>query len=158
MIAERQHRSLSHCGLNQLLYNIRQRYWIPQDRVLCKRVLRNCAICRRFNAAPFKYPNMGPLPKERVTESPPFTYTGVDLMGPILIKGLQSEEAKRYVVLFTCLVTRLVHLEIATDLSARSFIFTLKRFIARRGVPQKIIGDQLSTRRNIAEQSRCQRR
>ncbi|EYC27487.1 hypothetical protein Y032_0009g755 [Ancylostoma ceylanicum] len=141
LIAEQQHRSLSHCGLNQLLYNIRQRYWIPQDRVLCKRVLRNCAICRRFNATPFKYPNMGPLPKERVTESPPFTYTGVDLMGPILIKGLQSEEAKRYVVLFTCLVTRLVHLEIATDLSAKSFIFTLKRFIARRGVPQKIISD-----------------
>ncbi|EYC05914.1 hypothetical protein Y032_0079g1255 [Ancylostoma ceylanicum] len=141
LIAEQQHRSLSHCGLNQLLYSIRQRYWIPQDRVLCKRVLRNCAICRRFNAAPFKYPNMGPLPKERVTESPPFTYTGVDLMGPILIKGLQSEEAKRYVVLFTCLVTRLVHLEIATDLSAKSFIFTLKRFIARRGVPQKIISD-----------------
>ncbi|EYC18264.1 hypothetical protein Y032_0028g1766 [Ancylostoma ceylanicum] len=85
---------------------------------------------------------MGPLPKECLTECPPFTYTRVDLMGPILIKGVQrEEEAKRYVVLFTCLVTRLVHLEVATDLSARSFIFTLKRFITRRGVPQKIISD-----------------
>ncbi|RCN30578.1 hypothetical protein ANCCAN_23653 [Ancylostoma caninum] len=146
LIAEEQHQSLSHCGVNQLLFNIRQRYWIPQERVLCKRVLRNCAICRRFNAAPFQYLNMGPLPKERVTESPPYTYTGVDLMGPILIKGAQrDEDAKRYVVLFTCLVTRLVHLEVATDLSAKSFIFTLKRFIARRGVPQKIISDNGTT-------------
>ncbi|XGW34477.1 hypothetical protein V3C99_018407 [Haemonchus contortus] len=38
-IALRLHNKLSHCGTNQLLYNIRQRYWIPQDRVLCKRIL-----------------------------------------------------------------------------------------------------------------------
>ncbi|KHJ99756.1 hypothetical protein OESDEN_00265 [Oesophagostomum dentatum] len=32
-------------------------------------------------------------------------------------------------------------LSLATDLSAKSFIFTLKRFIARCGVPQKVISD-----------------
>ncbi|KHJ76044.1 hypothetical protein OESDEN_24337, partial [Oesophagostomum dentatum] len=141
LIAEDYHRSMLHSGANQLLYNIRQRYWIPQDRLLCKSVLKHCVICRRFNSAPFRYPNMGPLPKERVTKSPPFTYTGVDLMGPILTKNAAREDNKRYAVLFTCLVTRLVHLEVATDLSAKSFIFTLKRFIARRGVPRKIISD-----------------
>ncbi|VDO48804.1 unnamed protein product [Haemonchus placei] len=42
LIALRLHNKLSHCGTNQLLYNIRQRYWIPQDRVLCKRILMHC--------------------------------------------------------------------------------------------------------------------
>ncbi|KHJ94999.1 Pao retrotransposon peptidase [Oesophagostomum dentatum] len=141
LIAEDRHKAILHCGTNQLLHSIRQRYWIPQDRSLCKRILKECVICRRFNAAPFKYPNMGPLPKERLTESPPFTYTGVDLLGPIATKNSTSEDVKLYAVLFTCLVTRLVHIEVAADLSARSFLFTLKRFIARRGVPQKIISD-----------------
>ncbi|KHJ98076.1 hypothetical protein OESDEN_01937 [Oesophagostomum dentatum] len=52
---------------------------------------------------------MGPLPKKRLTESPPF---GVDLMGPIATKNSTSEDFKRYAVLLTCLVTRLVHMEI----------------------------------------------
>ncbi|KHJ98411.1 hypothetical protein OESDEN_01606 [Oesophagostomum dentatum] len=84
---------------------------------------------------------MGPLPRERVTQAPPFGYTGVDYVGPILIRSLTGEDEKRYVALFTCLVTRLVHLEITTDLSAKSFLMAFKRFIARRGVPQKIISD-----------------
>ncbi|XGW34478.1 hypothetical protein V3C99_018408 [Haemonchus contortus] len=58
-----------------------------------------------------------------------------------MVKSSSGEDSKRYVALFTCLVTSLVHLEVAMDLSARSFIFTLKRFIARRGIPLKITSD-----------------
>ncbi|XGW33925.1 hypothetical protein V3C99_017998 [Haemonchus contortus] len=84
---------------------------------------------------------MGPLPTERVTKSPPFSHTGVDFMGSIVVRSSNGEDCKRYVALFTCLVTRLVHPEMAKDLSAKSFILTLKRFIARRGVPLTIISD-----------------
>ncbi|KHJ98586.1 hypothetical protein OESDEN_01441 [Oesophagostomum dentatum] len=87
------------------------------------------------------YANMRPPPAERVTQSAPFTFTGVDLMGPLTIKSDRNEDEKRYITLFTCLVTRMVHLEVTTDLSTRSFLLALKRFVSRRGLPLKIISD-----------------
>ncbi|KHJ81879.1 integrase core domain protein, partial [Oesophagostomum dentatum] len=140
-IAEELHKSLCHCGTNQLVQAIRQTFWIPADKSACKRIIRNCSICQRHNGVPFKYPQMGPLPVERVTQSPPFSFTGVDFMGPLTIKNAMNEDEKRYVALFTCLVTRMVHLEVATDLSARSFLLVFKRFVSRRGVPLRIISD-----------------
>ena len=133
-----------------MIYALRKTFWIPADKALCKKILRECSICQRYNAVPFKYPDMGPIPVERVTQSPPFSFTGVDLMGPLTIRNNRSEEEKRYVTLFTCLVTRMVHLEVATDLSTRTFLLVFKRFVSRRGVPLKIISDN-GTNLRLAE-------
>jgi len=48
---------------------------------------------------------------------------------------------KRYGCLFTCLVTRAVHLEVAKSLETDSFINALRRFIARRGPPSDVYSD-----------------
>ena len=58
--------------------------------------------------------------------------------GPYLVKGSRhtrsnKSTAKRYGVLFTCLTTRSIHLEIAGDMSTDAFLLALRRFIARRG-------------------------
>ena len=71
---------------------------------------------------------------------------GVDYLGPLLVKHVfaESEDENLYKVqisLFTCAVTRAVHLVLVSDLSAASFIQCLKRFIARRGVPRLSISD-----------------
>ncbi|KAK5983154.1 Integrase catalytic domain-containing protein [Trichostrongylus colubriformis] len=95
LIAYRLHKEASHCGINQLLYDIRQKYWIPQDRLLCKRILKHCVVCRKQNAAPYRYPNMGPLPTERISKSPPFSHTGVDFMGPIIVKSPSGEDCQQ---------------------------------------------------------------
>ena len=63
---------------------------------------------------------------------PPFTRTGIDYFGPFYIRQGRGQ-AKRYGVIFTCLAVRCIHIEVAEDLSADSFICALKRFIARRG-------------------------
>ena len=41
--------------------------------------------------------------------------------------------SKRWAVMFTCLTTRAVHIEVVEELSSSSFIMTLKRLIAIRG-------------------------
>ena len=48
---------------------------------------------------------------------------------------------KRYGVLFTCLIMRAVHIEVAHSLDTSSFINALRRFIARRGSPRVIRSD-----------------
>ena len=56
-----------------------------------------------------------------------------------------SKSNKVWICLFTCCVTRAVHLELVLDLSAVTFIRCLKRFAARRGLPRKIVSDNAKT-------------
>ncbi|XP_004210364.1 uncharacterized protein LOC105849713 [Hydra vulgaris] len=53
-----------------------------------------------------------------------------------------------HVVLFTCAITRAVHLDLVPDLSAKSFVLCLKRFIGRRGIPNLIISDNATCFKN----------
>ena len=71
---------------------------------------------------------MASLPQSRLQAfTPPFYNTGVDYFGPLLVKERRSA-LKRYGCLFTCLVTRAVHLEIAHSLETDSFyIMALRR-------------------------------
>lgn len=76
---------------------------------------------------------MAELPAQRLkTDEPPFSYTGIDYFGPFNIKIGRSIH-KRYGALFTCLVSRAVHLEVSADLSTNSFLMALRRFLSRRG-------------------------
>ena len=52
---------------------------------------------------------------------------------------------KAYICLFTCGVTRAVHLEIVEDLSVETFLQALRRFAARRSLPRILISDNAST-------------
>ena len=84
---------------------------------------------------------MADLPKARVVAGKrPFHCTGVDLMGPLLVKQGKNN-IKRYIVLFTCLAKRAVHLEIAQSLETNAFIQSFQRFISRRGKPSEIYSD-----------------
>ena len=80
---------------------------------------------------------MADLPKGRVTPVPPFTYVSIDYFGPFTTKQGRKEN-KRYGALFTCLVSRAVHIEIANSLETNSFLNALYRFIARCGPVREI--------------------
>ena len=64
------------------------------------------------------------------------------MAGPIYIKRKEPETSRKvYTALFTCAVTRAVHLELTTDLTAHTFRRYLRRFVARRWVPALIVSD-----------------
>ena len=83
-------------------------------------------------------PLMPPLPSERVSVAAPFTNTGIDYFGPLYIKA-KGDKQTVWVCLYTCLVTRAVHLELMQDMSAYQFLLGFRRFIARHGKPNKVI-------------------
>lgn len=88
---------------------------------------------------------MGQLPKERVKPSLPFYNIGVDLCGPFSIKAspLKFDRTIKVLVLaFVCLITKAVHLELTTSLSADNFLAALSRFTSRRGTPQLTWSDR----------------
>ena len=55
------------------------------------------------------------------------------------IKGKEHIEC-----LFTCLVTRAIHLELIMYMSTEMFLLGLRRFVARHGCPCEIISDNAS--------------
>ena len=134
------HKMLLHSGTNHTLNESRKRFWITRGRETVKTVLKKCLTCKRHEGGPFRMPKLAPLPKERLMESLPFEFTGVDYFGPLNYKSNEGT-MKCWVVLFTCFTTRAVHLELVTEMSTDAFLMSFRRFIARRGVPVKIVSD-----------------
>ena len=135
------HTTNGHVGVEQVLSTLRLKYWVISGRAAVREEVGSCPQCRRLKA-PLGNQLMGALRGEQLSvDEPPFTNTGLDLFGPLLIKQGRSTP-KRYGCLFTCLMTRAVHLEVAHSLSTDSLLAAINRFVARRGVPKKIYSDQ----------------
>ena len=110
---------------------------------MVKSLLRKCARCRRVAGKPYSQPDPPPLPSARVKDARPFEITGADFTGALHVKKMGDN--KVYICLFTCGVTRAVHLEVVEDLSVETFLQALRRFAARRSLPRILISDNAST-------------
>nr|XP_057933833.1 uncharacterized protein LOC131132323 [Doryrhamphus excisus] len=126
------HHQLGHAGRNHMLSRLRQKYWITNANSAARKIISDCVVCRRDRGKLLEQ-KMADLPEERVLpDKAPFTDVGVDYFGPIEVKKGRSL-LKRYGVLFTCLTSRAVHLEVAYALDTNSCINAVRRFICRRG-------------------------
>lgn len=80
---------------------------------------------------------MSDLPKDRLDPGPTFTNVGLDVFGPWNIVTRRTRggraQSKRWAVLFSCLTTRAVHIELIKEMSSSAFINALRRFISIRG-------------------------
>ncbi|XP_060566919.1 uncharacterized protein LOC132725749 [Ruditapes philippinarum] len=134
------HERLNHVGRNHTLSVLREKYWLINGPSAVRKVISKCVVCRRQNASVGEQ-KMSNLPRDRVTpDELPFTRVGVDYFGPFEVKQGRSL-VKRYGVLFTCLTSRAIHLEVAASLDTDSYINALRRFIARRGQVTTIRSD-----------------
>ncbi|XP_035712907.1 uncharacterized protein LOC110856404 [Folsomia candida] len=134
------HRQCGHHGTEKILNEIRQQFYVVHLRPAVKNAQQSCQACKNFKAKPSP-PEMGQLPVARLDSHViPFHRTGLDYFGPIEVIVKRSRE-KRYGALFTCLVTRAVHLELAHSLSTDSCILAIRRFVGRRGCPAHLYSD-----------------
>ena len=84
---------------------------------------------------------MAALPEGRLAyRQRPFSHCRLDYFGPMSVKIGRRQE-KRWGALFTCLTTRVIHLELAHSLSSDSAIMALRRFTATRGTPSHLYCD-----------------
>ena len=137
------HKAHLHAGVSATVTAIRQDYWIPSARQIMKSLLRRCVTCRQVVERTYSKPGPPPLPSVRTRDARPFEITGVDFTGALHVKN--TGDSKVYVCLFTCGVTRAVHLEIVSDLSVERFLQALRRFAACRSLPRVMLSDNAST-------------
>ncbi|XGW01565.1 hypothetical protein V3C99_014021 [Haemonchus contortus] len=131
------HNKNAHSGKDHTLCIARSRFWIPRPSGAFRKFVRSCVICKKWQGLPFGAPEMPSIPYDRSILTTPFEKVGCDFMGPIQMKN----NKKGYVCLYTCLVTRAIHLEVVEDMSAGAFLNCFKRFVARRGIPKLVRTD-----------------
>ena len=135
------HERVNHQGRNRTLYEIRSSgFWLINGGSVVVFYISTCVECRRFRGM-MQQQKMADLPSDRMEPSPPFTYAAVDYFGPWLIKN-GHKKVKRYGVLFTCMVSRAIHLETANALTTDSFLNAYRRFVARRGPTRQLRSHQ----------------
>ena len=144
-LVENAHLQTLHGGVSLTMSKVRDSYWIPKLRSITKRVLKKCSGCKRFHATAEPTPPQGNLPRERSEGNIPFDVVGVDFAGPITVKTGNKAKSKAYIILYTCSLTRGLHLELLPNMTCEEFLSSFKRFIAARGRPSKIISDNGST-------------
>ncbi|KAL1269115.1 hypothetical protein QQF64_031404 [Cirrhinus molitorella] len=132
---------LCHPGPERVFAEIRRMFWILRGREAIKREQYQCQGCQRWKSKP-SVPKMADLPLARLRlYQPPFYSTGVDCFGPFPVKiGRRSE--KRWGIIYKCLTTRAVHLDLLHSMDLDSFLMSLRRFVARRGSPAELYSDQ----------------
>lgn len=140
-----------HGGPQIMMAYLRQKFWIPKMRQNIQKQIHKCVTCIRHRQNPCDQ-IMADLPNVRVTQNEPFSRTGLDLAGPFLIrkhpgrspsernikrtkKEIQdtTPKMKAWVILFCCMVTRAVHLDVMVSLKTEEFLAAFSRFVNRKG-------------------------
>ena len=103
--------------------------------------MRNCYGCKKFNSLPYPGVKTGPLPNDRTEQAMPFQVIDTDFAGPICYRTKTNKEQKAYILIFSCSVSRAVHLELISNTTTKKFVKCLKRLVARRGKPTTIYSD-----------------
>ena len=144
IIVNHAHERTGHSGVKSTLTEVQSKYWFVCGRQFVRKIVYRCIKCRKFEGLHYRAVPAPPLPDYRVQEATPFAYCGVDFAGSLYITASEESESKKvWICLFTCCVTRGIHLKMVTDMSTQTFLRSFKRFTARTGTPVQVIFPQL---------------
>ena len=141
LLVRHTHYQLNHAGVCLMINTIRNSYWVIGLRQVANAIVKRCVQYQKLLARHMTE-IQAPLPRDRVTISHPFEITGLDFAGPLFVKDLTN---KVYIVLFSCAVSRALHLEIVTAMNTEEFFRSFRRFVSRRGSPRVIYSDNAKT-------------
>lgn len=140
------HWQSKHLGVSSTMNLLRQGgFWIPKVRSAIESVLHSCFVCKRFNNRPFRPPSTPVLPIDRVNFIKPFQHTGIDFTGNFKVYDQALCKQKMYILIFTCMNTRAIHLELVKNMSTEEFILAFIRFCNRFTIPDSVYSDNAKT-------------
>ena len=120
------HESLLHASVDRTTHELRASFYILRIKQVVRNVISKCAKCKLLYARPAA-PMMAPLPAHRIRPfDRPFQMVGIDYFDPFTISMLRRK-LKRYGVMFTCLNTRTVHIEVSDSLDTDLFLLAFWR-------------------------------
>jgi len=141
LVVLKYHEENVHMCSNNVIGNIIVKYYIPHIRWVVKQIISKCAFCNRYNARP-AIPMMGDLPSYRLAVfEDPFTYSIADIAGPIKVVNARNVLEKRYILVYSCLTTRALHLELIQRLDSNSTLLAFQNIFILRGAPKRIVCD-----------------
>lgn len=148
LMITKEHLRLLHAGAKLVWSSLSQKYWILSGLREIKKVLRSCIKCFRIKAEGAKV-LMGSLPSTRITPtSRVFQVVGIDFCGPFNLKVARIRKpivTKAWIAVIVCFSSKSIHAELLSSLTTDAFLACLKRFIARRGIPNIIYCDNAKT-------------
>ncbi|XP_035860336.1 uncharacterized protein LOC118495618 [Sander lucioperca] len=117
--------------------------WMVGGKRLISSCIHRCVTCKKLRGK-MEQQQMSDLPIERLQLDPPFSYVGLDVFGPWEVitrtRGGQARD-KRWAVIFTCMSTRAIHIEVIETMTFSSFINALRRFFSIRGHAKQLRSD-----------------
>ena len=122
------------------LHSIKKEIEGPRLTATIKKVVWDCDLCRVLRARPYAYPQQPPLPRERLLCQRPFAVCGIDYSGPHYVKQGRAS-LKVWIALFTCMVSRAIHLEIVPDLTSKTFLQVLQTMSWKKSPPKVLLSD-----------------
>lgn len=112
-------------------------FFIHKGSSTVKKFLRHCVTCQRLRGPRIEQ-LMNELPPDRLECTAPFTHCAMDVFGSYNVTDGTStrrnnSSKKCWGLLFTCLVSRAVHIEALPSLDITAFKNAFRRFICLRG-------------------------
>lgn len=140
------HNECKHLGANTTLYYLRNMgFWLTKARVNVASCVAKCLTCLKYRAKTFESPPMAILPSARTEHYRPFECVGIDYTGHFMVKNSAGSLVKSYILLFTCMTTRAVHLELVETMGVGDFLNAFIRFSGRYGLPMEVFSDNART-------------
>ena len=134
---------IDHGSDDKAVWKSRNKFWIPSARKIVRKIRKDCYRCRLLNKKNAQQ-LMAPLPNTRVLPTPAWTFTSLDLFGPLEHADMVRKRLKEkcWGVLFTCRVSRAVHLDLTQGYDTDSLLQAIRRFMSLRGAPKEFLADQ----------------
>ena len=134
------HHNCGHGGAYGVLKELRLKFYIVNFFTIVRRVIRECVVCRRYNARPIKL-NQSSYRERRVNPNTrPFSDIFLDYIGPFHVK-LNGVRTKVWLLIFTCMWSRAVNLLICRSADTDDFLRAVQIHIYAYGLFSNCVSD-----------------
>lgn len=141
LVIQKYDRDLHHPGPERVFSELRRSFWILRGREAVRKHQQVCSECQRWRGHP-SVPRMADLLEARLRLNKPVFYsTGVDCFRPMAVKVGRRQD-KHWGIIFRCLTTRAVHLDLLHTMDLDAYLMALRRFNARRGTLAELWSDR----------------